>query len=158
LPFNRTPGAATGKALLSVAKLGDWVGPMQNIEYPIQLIDAIRDIILNVSWRLLWTQNGKFYMNGFKGLFMKPLADDTLLPSFRKAKITPTAWASRIARTAVIQKAQEVVYIDIQTIAGYEQFRDEQWTKERDKINKALNLEGETAWNGVLWPYGEFAT
>jgi hypothetical protein len=144
--------------LLSVAKLGDWSGPMQNIEYPIQLIDAIRDIIRNVGWRLLWTQNGKFSITAFKGFFMDPLADKTLLPSFQKAKITPTAWASRIARTAAIQKAQEVVYIDIQTIAGYEQFAHRQWTEERDKINKALKLEGKTAWNGVLWPYGEFAT
>lgn len=158
LPFNRTPGTASGKALLSVAKLGDWFGPMQSIEYPIQLIDAIRDIVLNVGWRLLWAQKGKSYISGFKGWFMEPLADTALLPSFRKAKITPTAWASRIARTAVIQKAKETVYIDIQTIAGYDQFNDGQWTKGRDEINKALKLKGDSAWNGVLWPYGECTT
>ena len=35
---------------LTVARFGDWLGAIQPICYPVQVIDAIRDVVLNVAW------------------------------------------------------------------------------------------------------------
>jgi len=40
------------KTVLTVAKLGDWHGEMTNIRYPVQMIDALRDLAVNVVWHL----------------------------------------------------------------------------------------------------------
>jgi hypothetical protein len=152
--FDRKPAAKTGKPVLTVNKLGDWVGPKGNIEYPIQALDAMRDLILNLAWHLLRIHASGFLW-AFQPMILATVSDERMLPSFRNAGVTPTAWASRIVRYKAIEAAQNNVYIDTDTIACCLHQENEEWIQWRQAINGIIGLEGLDAWDGVLWPYGK---
>jgi hypothetical protein len=110
--FDRKPTitaatSAATKSVRTVVKLGDWLGDMENLEYPVQIIDAIRDIVVNVVYRAMMAKMD------LVGTALKPLktpivsgvlgsvADESLLKSFQVAKVAPTSWASRICQPEI---------------------------------------------------------
>ena len=149
----------TGKSVLTVAKLGDWTGSMEKLEYPVQIIDAVRDVALNILFRLYWTTIGRVAISLFDLQTLPALSDQKMMASYRKAGVTPTAWASRIARCQAIAHAKQTVYIDAENFGTFlhvnkPEFKD----KLLPKINKAVGLTGESAWDGVIWPYGKHSS
>jgi hypothetical protein len=101
----RKPTATTGKPVLTVAKLADWTGSMNKIAYPIQVIDAVRDVILNVLFRMLWVRNNNF-IRMFSKLIVPAVTDEKLKTSFEDAAVSPAAWTSRITRCKAIASAR----------------------------------------------------
>ena len=161
-----TSGAT--KPVLTVAKLGDWHGDMDKLEYPIQIIDAIRDVIVNAVYCIFVAKISSFtgpLFNRqtlgpqFDPLVLKPVSDMRLLKSFQEAKVAPTAWASRIARCNAIAGAKTHVILDAESIACFLHLREKDWTTEGGKylemVNKQIKLAGAPAWDGIIWPYGK---
>jgi hypothetical protein len=152
--------------VLTVAKLGDWVGDMKDLEYPVQIIDGIRDLLLNLFFRKMWVaaknnsdRSEIYYFPGFLGI----VNDRLLNPKFMKGGVTSAAWASRIARCTAIENAQTQVYIDTEAIASFLHTNEAAWSEKNTKTGKTMieqindyaELGGKDAWDGVLWPYGK---
>jgi hypothetical protein len=141
-----------------VSKLGDWTGPMKKIAYPVQVIDAVRDLVLNILYRLFWVHNND-YIHTFSMLFMPVVADVEhqrleVRTSFADAGVTPTAWASRIARCKAIESAKSAVYIDAAVIAcSLHLDKEKNFQPYLDQLNKDVGLTGNDKWDGILWPY-----
>jgi hypothetical protein len=156
--FRRKPTNKSGKSVLSVAKLGDWTGSMDKLEYPVQIIDAVRDLVLNVLFRIFWTTAGGAFVRVFKTLTLPSITDDKMMASYQKAGVTPTAWASRIARCQAIAHAKQAVYIDAQILGCFLHQSNPNWKTRLEQINEKVKLTGKSAWDGVVWPYGKFAS
>ncbi|KAH8727112.1 hypothetical protein GQ44DRAFT_825211 [Phaeosphaeriaceae sp. PMI808] len=77
---------------------------MDKIEYPIQAIDAMRDLIQNVCWKVIWTTLGGAFITSFPEWVLDPITDHRLLASFTNAGVTPTAWANLIFAIATFLK------------------------------------------------------
>jgi hypothetical protein len=162
-PETRTK-AGGDKSVLLVAKLGDWTGQMDQLRYPIQAIDAIRDVVLNVMFRYLWTQRGGNLISTFKLMVMPAVADWNLLKAFKDAGVSPATWSSRIARCKAIEEAKKYVYIDAEIIACDLHQKNKAWkdilegydddTGHHQGLNEQVDLLGDKAWDGVIWPYG----
>lgn len=162
--FNRQPTATSGKPIFTVNKLGDWTGKMDSIEYPIQLIDAIRDLILNILFRKVYrsgTWLSTIALNTYWNSMLPAVSDVKLLPKFVEAGVTPAAWASRITRCKAIASATKTVFIDAATIACALHLDDPfpNDPKKQNKfihqvlpqVNKSGQMAGKDGWDGVLW-------
>ncbi|KAF3043874.1 hypothetical protein E8E11_005101 [Didymella keratinophila] len=137
-----------GKKVLTVAKLGGWRGPMDKLRYPVQAIDAIRDLLQNIVWRILWVKfraTGKLGMmlGDFKRIALTSVADKALLPYFK---------------AAAIAKAKKAIYIDAEIIGGFLHEGPDEWPKQLKETNANAQLVGDDQWNGVLWPYDLIST
>lgn len=117
----KNPFAFTIK-VLTISKLGDWYRPMKNVDYPIQIIDALRDIVMNLCWQ--WSAD-QFYLLekpwDMRGSLIwamnKVLSDESLYGFvFKDSKIKPLAWASRTAKTHAIANAKSSVIISQQML------------------------------------------
>jgi hypothetical protein len=155
---------------LTVARLGDWFGAMQPIRYPVQVIDAMRDVILNVAWQYFQPHmpvslldTGQHLWNmAFMELAGYPfngyLSDDYLsqakIQYFQRLGINPTAWATRSARTQVITSATRTVVICQQMLVDWLQNSDTQYQAVVKRLNDDVSLAGEKAWTGSVWPFG----
>lgn len=162
--FDRKPSANTGKAVFTVNKLGDWTGKMDKLEYPIQIIDAIRDLILNILFRKVWTSTyltRSMALGRYWSKMVPALADARLLSKFHDAGVTPAAWASRITRCKAVSSAKSTVYIDAATIACALHL-DDPYPKDPKKQNRFIHevlptvnekgqMDGKDGWDGVLW-------
>ena len=146
---------------LTVARLGDWSGAMQPIRYPVQVIDAFRDIVLNVAWQSLQPTGGFLFMELAGYPFNGYLSDDYLssdkVKYFQGLGINPTAWASRSARTQVINSATRSVVICQQMLVDWLQNDNDQYNSVVRSINRKLHLTGNSAWTGSIWPFGKSA-
>jgi hypothetical protein len=157
------PSPSASKLVLTVAKLGDWYGDMDELEYPVQIIDAVRDLILNVTYHVIMAKAGSLgpmIINGnFEMTLMPAISDKSMLTSFQAAKVAPTAWASRIARCEAIAGAQSSVIIDAESIACFLHLRESDWKDQGEPylkyINEQLGLNASNGWEGVTWPYGK---
>jgi hypothetical protein len=152
---------------LSVARLGDWHGDMNNIKYPVQAIDAIRDIILNLAWENL-NPTGE----GPDGLKFMALAgylnDDSLTTTqdFQELGINPTAWASRYARTQAIAYANDSVVLCQQTLVQCLSIGKGPYDDIVRNANKGIGaldengvvVPGRHPWSGAVWAFGESGT
>lgn len=135
---------------------------MEEIQYPIQAIDAMRDLALNVIYHVIGVKMAARQLQTalfmYEGLFKKvtdAVQDKALTASFQTAKVTPAAWASRITRCKAIAEAKKKVYIDAEIIAGFLQKGNKDWDDEVLDINEAkLKLAKKDYWDGILWPYG----
>lgn len=86
--------------VLTMAKLGDWYGTAEQIQYPVMIIDAVRDFALN----LYWQQHVGDYDTKSPSLgermwrWNKVLGDEVLSGAgiFNNFGINPVAWASDI--------------------------------------------------------------
>ena len=145
---------------LTVARLGDWFGGMQPIRYPVQVIDAMRDVILNAAWQHA-QQMGLYRpflsLAGFP--FDGYLSDDYLSSNevqyFQELGISPLAWASRSARTKVITSATHSVVICQQMLVEWLQNSDKNYQAVVKGINDKLKLSVDNAWHGSIWPFGK---
>lgn len=142
--------------MLTVHRLGDMNGSNHKLRYPIQIIDAIRDLVLNLLWHLIQIRAPHFLW-AFETMVISTLSDHNLVQSMRAASTSPAAWASRIARCKAIELAQHHVYIDTDTIACCLHRDDNDWKKQRRSINDVLGLFGGEEWDGNVWPYGMLA-
>jgi hypothetical protein len=147
----------TDKPVLTVSKLGDWTGPMDKIAYPIQIIDAVRDVIVNILFRIFWVSKNDFIYY-FDSFILPAVSDEKLMASFEKAGVTPTAWASRITRCKAIASAKSAVYIDAAVIACSLHLDDKDSNNKvfgpvLQQVNKAVGLKDKDGWDGILWPY-----
>ena len=155
--FERESQSTSGIPVLSVVKIGS----SENLGYPVLIIDAVRDIVLNILFRVFWEFGGRLALaTVFRSIVMPSISDDSMLPDLLQAGVTPVAWASRIARREAITNAKHSVYIDAQIIAMYFQLDAKEFTKEGgplDKINEKVGLKGLQKWDGIMWPYGKFS-
>ncbi|KAJ9654562.1 hypothetical protein H2201_008983 [Coniosporium apollinis] len=159
-PFEKTMTFRMGKSqirCLTVGKLGDWHGTMQQLTYPVMVIDLVRDLALNIFWQM-----NASLPDGVKGLggyiygLNKLLSDDVqkdLL--FKQFKITPVAWASRHAMTKAIAYAKTSVILCQQCIVQTQTASIKDFQNAVDKINanKSLGIGPTNQWDGFIWPF-----
>ena len=114
--------------VLTVAKLGDWTGTMKtHVRFPVQFIDALRDIVRNVFWNILQSLDSKLF-----GVTLKALAYNTVAQQLsnkamlgknglasQNVNISPAAWASRVARCHAIATAKTSVRICTELFATF---------------------------------------
>ena len=131
---------------------------MEKLEYPVQIIDAIRDIALNILFRLYWTSAGGNLIRFFGSTTLPAISDEKMLASYKKAGVTPAAWASRIARCKAIAHAKQTVYIDVENFGTFLHAQKEAFIKVRNTINEEVQLIGDSGWDGVIWPYGKHSS
>jgi hypothetical protein len=155
--------------VLSVARLGDWYGGMRKIRYPVQALDAVRDMILNLAWvRFDITVPGSPNAIAFMEL-EETLSDDNLIKRgfFQDLGVNPMAWASRYARNQAIQWANHSVVLDQQAMvqglaahSGSKTFDDfvEDANARIGSLDEARNpIPGKIQWDGFVWPFGMFS-
>ena len=160
--------------VLTAAKLGDWTGSMTaKVRFPVQFIDALRDILLNVIWMAVTSSkedvgNKAAFWNtvvgGLSNYNMKHPSHGLQMPEYG-IKISPAAWASRIARCHAIEEAQTSVHICSELFGTF--LMDTKGTDDApakkafkelvEKINAKLTpATGGAEWNGRLWPFGKY--
>lgn len=152
--------------VLSVARLGDWYGDMKKIRYPVQALDAVRDMILNLAWaRFDISTPGGPNAIAFMEL-EETLSDDNLIKRgfFQDLGVNPMAWASRYARNQAIQYANHSVVLDQQALvqalaahSGSNSFKD--FVKDGNIRIGSLDKDGKPVpgknqWDGFVWPFG----
>ena len=167
--FKKTPAPATdpptGIKVLTTSRLGDMkIGPKGNA-YPAQLLDGLRDILLNALWYAGEDEAAKKGAKVNKQVLDFEKLSDTWLvnlvmqPFALKVGTAPAAWASKTARLVAIRRATTSVHISSQTLVDYFMSNNPMWEKVVGEANKALGIEGsEHKWNpkeAHLWPFGE---
>ena len=132
---------------------------MTSIKYPVQFIDAVRDMLLNIVWQ---SSAGGQFERAFGDLMIKWVhalsdsGDFAKSSIFRTLGINPAAWATRYARTATVARATHSVHIGQQTIVNYLQVGNSSYDGVVAQINENLSLTKEpNKWNGYIWPFGE---
>ena len=162
--------AAPAKTIpvLTVSKLGDWTGDMASIKYPVQFVDALRDVSLNVAWevfdiswdsvvskeKLVAVRAGAF------GMVLDNL-DDAKMKTYlnnHNIHITPAAWASRTARCTAIGNAQKSVHICSELFATFIGGKKGAAGRYNDFVDKEIgrNLPEGHKWDGRMWPFGRY--
>lgn len=160
-PFEKTKtykfGGKTIRAL-TVGKLGDWHGTMQQLTYPVMVIDLVRDLALNIFWQMnaslpdgVTGLGGQIY--GLNKLLSDDMQRDLL---FKEFSITPVAWASRHTMTKAIAYAKTSVIICQQCIVQTQSAGDGDYLKVVDSINanEILGITAVNRWDGFVWPFG----
>ena len=156
-------GTNAKPTVFTVSKMGNWYGIKdEEINYPMLIIDAIRDILLNLfwQWHAKWSDDGfapmRFGLHVFEA--NKILGDDTLNSTlFQVYGINPTAWASRYTRTWAIASAKSSVVICQQMLAQTLQIGEGDYQTIVGKVNESIGAEGDpkTKWDGTIWPIGK---
>ena len=166
-PFKLTPANDTNAIkdkipVLTTSKLGDWHGAMTGLQYPVQFVDAVRDLFLNILWQsnagLSERELGAFMIN-----VVDAFNDDTgyLTKSiiFPKLSVNPAAWATRIARNHAISKARHSVRISQQMLVDSLQLSSPAYTGLVKTTNtNLLSSKDSQKWNGYMWPIGMSAS
>lgn len=163
--------------VLTVAKLGDWYGEMTHIRYPVQMVDALRDVAVNALWHLthqvatetdvIDTLKRAAVMKSLSN-FVESVKDTKLRDTLGKMKIHPAAWASRLVRVGAIASAQKCVRMSVEHLVYCDLVGQKKWQEVMAsvdgmtagilKVEDAKSLDLKHKWNGWLWPYGKFAT
>ncbi|KAE9378673.1 hypothetical protein N431DRAFT_460007 [Stipitochalara longipes BDJ] len=181
-PFENFEYTDTGKlSVLTVGRLGDWRGSMAKIPYPVQVIDAIRDIAMNVMWHILPENEQGLTLSRVdyalrddsNAAFLTDIKDRVgvvlagiglgqaepvprIKEIFTNLQVNPIAWASRFARKVVVEEAVKSVHISQQMLVDNLQNGNEDYRTEVQNINNRIAKisKGDTKWDGALWPYG----
>jgi hypothetical protein len=138
-----TNGGSTNA--LTVSRIGNW--PSQT-GYPVQVVDGIRDFIVNVI-ALLAEQNGD---DELTASVVNAVTDENLRDELRKLgiSINPAAWASRYARNYAICHAQSNLRLSQQALVMDDLVNGSSEYKELvARINEMLG----TSWDGYIWPF-----
>ncbi|KAK0645825.1 hypothetical protein B0T16DRAFT_445977 [Cercophora newfieldiana] len=138
----------TGIPVLSVARVGDWGGSFI-AAYPVQAVDAARDLYVNSSIPALESA-GNF--SGIIDLIRQTSDNGPILgPVLKDFKFSTAAWASDTARIWAIQNAKSTVYTSGQMLVGGLQRSDPSYAA----MVKSTNEKRPQAqkWDGYLWPY-----
>jgi len=165
--------------VLTVGKLGDWHGLMKEITYPVMIVDAARDIMMNALWQLnahrsdLPNEGLGFLIYVVNLLMSDPVQAEALsgwsgtavnamlklfgYSTFNELNISPVAWASRSTRTLAIAGAQKSVIICQQMIVDYFPAKEELYQNGLvAMVNKKLGPDHQAdKWDGCIWPFGK---
>jgi hypothetical protein len=158
-PIAKFEPTGTGKyPVLTVGRLGDWHGSMAQIPFPVQVVDAIRDVAVNVLWNSLPDSEKGAKMVKIDHALREDLnALGISLDAFQTLQINPVAWASRLARRVAIEYAEKSVYISQQMIVDTLQIGDgkTQYDEAVKKINAKVAGANQAyvPWDGAIWPY-----
>lgn len=150
--------------VFTCSKLGNWTGPRGEVNYPAQIIEAARDILLNGIYQMSIGSEptGPKSAGGCIWAANKLMSDDVLVNnplaswfdvSLRDLNINPTAWASRYTKNWAIAYAQESVVICQQLLVGTLQAQEPKYKKLVDQVNSSLGLKPEQEWDGHVWPF-----
>lgn len=134
-PASFTPSKSGQYPVLTVGRLGDWHGTMAKVPFPVQVVDAIRDVALNEVWHISpKDQQGKTIAkmdfalrddstaasmaklaNMINSLTKNSAKPPIVVPDineiFKALQVNPVAWASRFTRKYVIESAEKRVCI-----------------------------------------------
>lgn len=143
--------------------MGNWLGiKNEGINYPMLIIDAVRDVLLNILWQshAKWSDDGLSLMRFGLHIFEanKLLGDDVLNSTlFQAYGINPTAWAGRYTRTWAIASAKHSVIICQQMLGQTLQKGEADYDKLVAKVNDKIEAKGDPkmAWDGTIWPIGK---
>ncbi|KAK1757295.1 hypothetical protein QBC47DRAFT_442096 [Echria macrotheca] len=153
-----TTQAAGTIPVLTVAKLGDWHGKMTEVQFPVQMIDALRDLALNIVWHLVQTLPPWFKLGALSEItrFREQVEDDNvdIQRTLAQMNIHPAAWASRRVRVQAILAAKKSVKMSVEHFAfyGLDPKRQKEWKEVVDSVEAAAKKK----WDGYLWPYDLF--
>jgi hypothetical protein len=115
-------------SVLTVGKLGDWHGKMKTIPFPVQAVDALRDVVYNVLWHtqpesergatlalayftLRDDSQAKLALASSEYKQLQNAGVTSMSEVFQKLGVNPIAWVSRFSRAFMIQNAQFSVYL-----------------------------------------------
>ncbi|KAK3312950.1 hypothetical protein B0H66DRAFT_631840 [Apodospora peruviana] len=158
--FHGEPKATSGIPVLTVAKLGDWVGKMGELEYPVQIIDAVRDIALNLLLVILDEPKVTSQSSWVFYTLTNRLSDhdSKVKNTLGELGITPAVWASRYARVNSISKAQKTVHMSVEFFATWvARENSDKFRKTVDSINAELKpVANGRVWDGIMWPVAMF--
>ncbi len=138
------PTSAGSTPALTVSRIGNWPSP---IGYPVQVVDACRDIVVNVIAAFAETSGDESLI----AYACEALTDENLRDALGELGVNPTAWASRFTHNYAISRAQSHVRLSQQKLVmddlaaakqpGFEAFL------------RAINELLGTSWNGYIWPF-----
>ncbi|HEX4837679.1 MAG TPA: hypothetical protein VFV03_04050 [Solirubrobacteraceae bacterium] len=131
---------------LTVSRIGNW--PSQT-GYPLQVVDGIRDFIVNVIAVLAEkNQDDKLTAS-----VVNAVTDENLRDELRKLgiSINPAAWASRYARNYAICRAQSHLRLSQQALVMDDlvHYGPQSYKDLVARINEMLG----TSWDGYIWPF-----
>ncbi|KAK1833511.1 hypothetical protein QBC39DRAFT_401416 [Podospora conica] len=159
--FGNKPLAKSGAIkVLSTARVGQM--KLDDYVYPSQLLDAFRDILLNISWHYSQAFPPTDTISGANAVYDAVDALHNLLEktSFITDAVSThrAAWASKYARLWAIENATQCIHMTAQSFV--EKLEESAWKSDDpanpgvvDKINAAFGLPPDKQWDGVLWPY-----
>ncbi|HEY2718627.1 MAG TPA: hypothetical protein VGI52_03285 [Solirubrobacteraceae bacterium] len=131
---------------LTASRIGNW--PSQT-GYPVQVIDGIRDFIVNVI-AVLAEKNGD---DKSIASVVNAVTDENLRDELHELgiDINPAAWASRHARNCAISHAQSRLCLSQQALVMDDLivYGPEAYKELVARINEMLG----TSWNGYIWPF-----
>ncbi|KAK1750172.1 hypothetical protein QBC47DRAFT_407403 [Echria macrotheca] len=159
------PTAAAGQfRVLTTARVGSM--QLDDYRYPSQLLDAFRDMALNVSWHRYEAVRkiGDPADHGNAIAEMVQAAENLLEGTNALPPVvgtTAAAWASKYARLYAIENAQKCIHMTAQSLV--DRLEVDKWkgnnedktqnTGVVDNLNKSMGFTDEQAWNGDIWPY-----
>ena len=148
--------------VLTVGRLGDWHGTMSALPYPVQIIDAARDIIFCALWHTTSTlqqaAQGQAMFQASYAL-QDDMSTEFLFRRYQKLQLNPVAWASRIARYVAISNSSTSVHVSQQMLVGTLQAGDKAFQEVTNGVNSYIEKSmgrGHEKWDGWIWPFGRF--
>ena len=173
-PYDYTIKGSKKIPVLTVAKLGDWHGPMNDIQYPVLIIDAMRDLLLNAWYQYMADKSDEALGKSLYTINLL-LSDDVQTNMFTVSaksaiflplRINPAAWASRTSQVRAIAAAKTSVIICQQMLVDYlqaksdsEKEEESEWqTKVVRPLNQHLKINNspKQKWDGFIWPFGKW--
>ena len=151
-PFEFTIKEGVGAIkVLTTSKLGDWYGPMKNIDYPIQIIDALRDVVMNLCWQ--WSADQPLLLPwpvDLRGSLIwglnKALSDESLYGFVFKAIAN--------AKSSVIISQQMLVDSLPMDNGDYRTLVNGDKANNKIGLNEQYGFKKEP-WDGFTWPFGK---
>jgi hypothetical protein len=99
-PLQAVKTSCEGISVLTVSRVGDWHGALMTLQYPVMVLDAARDVMLNVhnlGNDALPKEKCEDIVKAIQAL-ADDTAEDWLGVGLRETfKCSPAAWASRFA-------------------------------------------------------------
>ncbi|KAF2670233.1 hypothetical protein BT63DRAFT_478411 [Microthyrium microscopicum] len=161
--------------ILTTSQIGDWHKPDASFDYPVQAIQAVKDLLSNIVWQYLstdsWIKDPQWKqgltvigvpVQGVAAILIDALFTEqqnarehlgtaigvTLPNPYTRFNVNPTAWASRMTRLNAIANAKKSVVLCQHRLILWDQTGLQ---KEKDRINEFLGEERK--WSGNLWPF-----
>ncbi|KAK3312683.1 hypothetical protein B0H66DRAFT_378894 [Apodospora peruviana] len=156
-------GATAGSfQVLTTARVGSM--QLDDYRYPSQLLDAFRDIALNVTWHRYEAQRKPEDDHGNAVAELVAIAELLLEGTPSLASVVGThaaAWASKYARLYAIKNAKTSIHMTAQTLVdrlAFDDWKGHDSDKAKNKgvvddLNGAMGFTDAQAWDGDIWPY-----
>jgi hypothetical protein len=157
-PLQAVKTSCEGISVLTVSRVGDWHGALMTLQYPVMVLDAARDVMLNVhnlGNDALPKEKCEDIVKAIQAL-ADDTAEDWLGVGLRETfKCSPAAWASRFAIQHAISKATRTVYLSNQMISlrGLQE-NNKTYETLKEMVNSYIKAS-EPKWDGIIWPFGK---